>query len=228
VSRHYDPYWLCFDAETYEFHARLIAEAEAKEERLALGARREALAGVTEFVIFTGDHPGLFARLAGALSLSGASVVDAKIFTTSDGHALDVFRLRDPGGGSFEDYGRMERLKRTILKTLGGEILPRSVLAEKPLGKREAAFRIATNVNFDNEASATSTVIEVESIDKVGLLYEITRTLSDMGLSISSAIVTTYGELAVDVFYVRDGFGHKVTQPARLKQIEARLSAVLD
>ena len=81
---------------------------------------------------------------------------------------------------------------------------------------------------FDNEASTVSTVIEVESLDRVGLLYEITRTLFVTGLSISSAIVATYGELAVDVFYIRDGFGHKVVHPERLAAIEERLMKALE
>ncbi|MEE8440065.1 MAG: HD domain-containing protein, partial [Micropepsaceae bacterium] len=228
VSRQYDSYWLAFDADAYEFHARLIAEAEAGDEKLAMGSRIDALPGVTEFVMFTGDHPGLFARLAGAFSLSGYSIVDAKIFTTSDGHAIDVFRVRDPGAGAYTDPGRVERLKQMILKTLAGKILPHTVLAERTPGKRQAAFDVSLKVNFDNEASGMSTVIEVESADKIGLLYEITRVLSDMGLGISAAIVTTYGELAVDVFYVRDGFGHKVTRPERLKEIENRLVKALE
>ncbi len=228
VSRQYDSYWLAFDADAYEFHARLVAQAEAGDEKLAMGSRIDALPGVTEFVMFTGDHPGLFARLAGAFSLSGHSIVDAKIFTTSDGHAIDVFRVRDSGAGAFTDPGRVARLKQMILKTLAGKILPHSVLAERMPGKRQAAFDVALKVNFDNEASGMSTVIEVESADKIGLLYEITRILSDMGLGISAAIVTTYGELAVDVFYVRDGFGHKVTRPERLKEIENRLVKALE
>ena len=228
LSRHYDTYWLAFDAEAHEFHARLMAEADGKGEKLALGSRPDAMPGVTGIVVYTGDHPGLFSRLSGAISVSGGSIAGAKIFTTSDGYALDVFWVRDTEGGTFGDTGRIARLKATILKTLGGEILPRKVLAARPMGKRESAFKIASKVNFDNEASAVSTVVEVESLDRVGLLYEITRALSDMGLSISSAIITTYGELAVDVFYVRDGFGHKVTQDARIKAIEARLMKALE
>jgi len=91
-----------------------------------------------------------------------------------------------------------------------------------------AAFKTRAKVIFDNEASVASTVIEVESLDRVGLLYEITRTLFQAGLSISSAIVATYGELAVDVFYVRDVFGHKVTHPERLAAIEERLMKALN
>jgi [protein-PII] uridylyltransferase len=71
-------------------------------------------------------------------------------------------------------------------------------------------------------------VVEVESLDRVGLLYEITRALFNEGLSISSSVIATYGELAVDTFYVRDVFGHKVTHPEKLAAIEARLMKALD
>jgi [protein-PII] uridylyltransferase len=223
VSRHYGAYWTQFDAADLEFQARLIQEADAKSETLAIGARSSGSEAVTDVVIYTPDHPGLFSRLAGAISLSNGSIVGAKIFTTTDGWALDVFRVQDAAGGAFGDGGRLERLKQTTLKTLAGEILPRAALAKRMPGRRLAAFKTRSRVNFDNEASATSTVIEVESLDRVGLLYAVTRAIFEMGLSISSAVVVTYGELAVDVFYVRDGYGHKVRHPERLAAIEAHL-----
>jgi len=228
LSRHYDNYWLAFSAEELEFHARLMRNADAKRDKLALGAREDAASGITEIVIYTPDHPGLFSRLAGAMSISNGSIAGAKIFTTSDGYALDVFRVQDASGGPFGDGGRIDRLKQTIARTLAGEIKPRELLAKRPQGKRAAAFRRASRVLFDNEASVASTVVEVESTDRVGLLYDITRALFEAGLSISSAIVATYGELAVDVFYVRDGFGHKIANPNRLGDIEARLMKTLE
>jgi [protein-PII] uridylyltransferase len=139
-----------------------------------------------------------------------------------------VFRVQDATGGPFGDGGRVERLKQTIARTLAGEIHPRAVLAKRPPGRRAAAFKTPSRVNFDNEGSTVSTVIEVESVDRVGLLYEITRALFETGMSISSAIIATYGELAVDTFYVRDVFGHKVTHPQRLASIEARLMNALE
>jgi [protein-PII] uridylyltransferase len=202
--------------------------ADEKNEKLAVGARSDASNTVTEIVIYTPDHAGLFSRLAGAISMSNGSILGAKIFTTSDGYALDMFQVQDASGGPFGDGGRIERLRQTIIKTLGGQILPRAVLAKRPPGRRAAAFKTQSRVNFDNEASAVSTVIEVESVDRVGLLYEITRAVFETGLSISSAVVATYGELAVDTFYVRDGFGHKVTHTERLAQIEARLIKALE
>ena len=81
---------------------------------------------------------------------------------------------------------------------------------------------------FDNEASLFSTLIEVEGADRPGLLYEVTRALFESGLSISSAIIATYGERAVDVFYVRDQFGHRVMHPERIAAVEAQLMAALE
>jgi [protein-PII] uridylyltransferase len=228
LTRHYDAYWLSFDAEEHEFHARLVRDADAKDEKITVGARADASGTVTEIVVYTPDHAGLFSRLAGAISISNGSILGAKIFTTSDGWALDMFRVQDASGAQFGDGGRIERLKQTILKTLAGQILPRAVLAKRPPGRRAAAFKTRSRVNFDNEASMASTLVEVESLDRVGLLYEITRTLFEAGLSISSAVIATYGELAVDTFYVRDGFGHKVRHPERLAAVEARLMKALD
>jgi [protein-PII] uridylyltransferase len=228
ASRHYDAYWLAFDPDELEFHARLIRRAGERREMLAIDARADPSNTLTEIVIYTPDHPGLFSRLAGAISVSNGSIVGAKIFTTTDGYALDVFRVQDASGGPFGDGGRIERLRQTMEKTLKGEILPRAVFAKRMPGRRAAAFKTRSRVIFDNEASTVSTVIEVESLDRVGLLYEITRSLFEMGLGISSAIVATYGELAVDVFYIRDIFGHKVTHPERLAAIEARLMKALE
>ncbi|HMI96159.1 MAG TPA: [protein-PII] uridylyltransferase [Micropepsaceae bacterium] len=228
LSRHYDSYWLAFDTDELEFHARLMRAADEKNEQVVVGTRGDSSNSVSEIVVYTPDHPGLFSRLAGAISISNGSIVGAKIFTTSDGYAVDVFQVQDAVGGPFGDGGRIERLKQTIIKTLTGEIKPRAVLAKRAPGRRAAAFKTPPRVNFDNEASTVSTVIEVESLDRVGLLYEITRTLFEAGMSISSAIVATYGELAVDTFYVRDVFGHKVTHPERLASIEARLMKALE
>ena len=228
LSRHYDAYWLAFGADELAWHARLMRDADAKGDKLTVGATEDEASGITEIVIYTPDHPGLFSRLAGAISVSNGSIAGAKIFTTSDGYALDVFRVQDASGGPFGDGGRIDRLKQTIAKTLSGEIKPRELLAKRPQAKRAAAFQRGSRVQFDNDASIASTVIEVESTDRIGLLYDITRVLFEAGLSISSAVVVTYGELAVDVFYVRDGFGHKLANAARRADIEARLIKMLE
>lgn len=230
TTRHYDPYWLAFDEVAYERQARLMAEADAKGELLAMTAMSDAFHAVTEVTIYTPDHPGLFSKLAGAIAASGGSIVDAKAFTTTDGFALDVFWVQDAEGGPFGDPARVARLRQTIEKTLSGEIAPRQLIAQRTTTrkKRLAAFKVPPRVGFDNEASTTSTVVEVEGLDRQGFLYDVTQALFESGLSISSSIVATYGERAIDVFYVRDGFGHKIMHPNRLKSVETRLLKALE
>jgi [protein-PII] uridylyltransferase len=229
LSRHYDPYWLAFDDAAYERQARLMARADASSELLSMLTQSDATRAATEVTIYTPDHPGLFSKLAGAIAVSGGSIVDAKAFTTSDGFALDVFWIQDADGETFADPSRLARLRRTIEKTLSGETSPKRVLAQRPARKkRVAAFNIRPRIGFDNEASTTATVVEVEGPDRQGFLYDVTQALFEIGLSISSSIVATYGERAIDVFYVRDGFGHKITHPDRLKSVEERLLKVLD
>jgi [protein-PII] uridylyltransferase len=223
VARHYDAYWLAFDDTAHEHHARLLADADIKGELIVLSAQSDAFRAVTEVTIYTPDHPGLFSKLAGAIAVSGGSIVDARAFTTSDGFALDVFSVQDAEGVPFGDDERIARLRQTIEKTLSGTIAPKKVLGERPIRKRARAFKVNPRVGFDNEASTTATVIEVEGLDRQGFLYDVTQALFESGLSISSSIVATYGERAVDVFYVRDGFGHKIGHPDRIASIEVRL-----
>ena len=227
LARHYDAYWVAFDESAQERHARMMSEADAAGQLLALAADSNDFRAVTEIVIYTPDHPGLFSQLAGAISISGGSIVDAKAFTTADGFALDVFSVQDAEGGPFGDSNRVNRLRHAIERTLAGEMWPRSLFAKRAPSRRKSAFKVNPRVHFDNEASATATVVEVEGLDRAGLLYEVTHAIFESGLQISSAMIATYGERAVDVFYVRDGFGHKVGHPERLAAIEARLKKAL-
>jgi [protein-PII] uridylyltransferase len=228
LSRHYDNYWLGFNEAMLEHNARLTAGADSRGELLALSAESDDFRAVTEIVIYTPDHPGLFSKLAGAIAVSGGSIVDAKAFTTTDGFALDVFSVQDAEGGPFGDPARVERLRQTIDKVLSGEIRPRTVLESRARKTRASAFKVQPRVSFDNEASTTASVLEVEGLDRQGLLYDVTHAIFESGLSISSSIVATYGERAVDTFYVRDGFGHKIVHPERLKSVEARVAKALE
>jgi [protein-PII] uridylyltransferase len=223
LNRHYDSYWLAFEADAHERHARLIASADERKQLFAFAADSNEARAVTEVIVYTPDHPGVFARISGAIAASGGSIVDAKAFTTTDGFALDVFSVLDAEGGPFGDAPRIQRLKQTIEKTLTGEIVPRKLIASRAGKSRASAFKVPSRVNFDNEASTTATVLEVRGLDRPGFLYDVATAIFESGLSISSAMIATYGERAVDVFYVRDGFGHKVKHPDRLRTIEARL-----
>lgn len=225
----YPGYWLTFDTETHARHARLVFAAEdtaSPEERvLALETRVDSARGVTEVLVHATDHPGLFREIAGAMALAGASIVDAKIFTLTNGLALDTFTVQSAEGEVLEQPARLARLKTTIEQTLMGEVDLRGELARKAprLPARTQSFHVPPRVLFHLDASTTHTVIEVNGRDRSGFLYSVTDALTEMNLQIASARVNTYGERVVDVFYVKDIFGMKVTHPAKLRQIKKDL-----
>ena len=204
-----------------------MAQADAQNQLLTLEAVSSDFRDVTEVIVYTPDNAGLFSLFAGAIAMAGGSIVDAKAFTTSDGFALDVFSIQDAEGGVFGDAERLSRLRAAIEKTLRGEIRPGKSLTGKAQKTRASAFSIRPKIHFDNEASRIASVIEVECLDRPGLLYDVTQAIFESGLSISTAMVATYGERAVDVFYVRDGFGHKIVHPTRLEAVEKRLRVAL-
>ena len=136
--------------------------------------------------------------------------------------------MQDADGEPFEDKERLSRLRQSIEKTLRGEVWPRRALNNKrPLRTKANAFKVRPKVHFDNEASQIASVIEVEGLDRPGFLYDVTQALFEAGLSISASMIATYGERAVDVFYVRDGFGHKIRHPQRIADVTERLKKAL-
>jgi len=227
-DRNYPSYWLSLDADTQARQARLVRAADVTGERLKIDSRIDRFRAVTELTLYAPDHPGLFAGVAGAMAVSGASIVDARIFTTSDGMALDTFWIQTTDGRAFDEPERIAKLTATITRTLTGGFRPAMALAKRPaMAARTAVFRVEPRVLIDNRASNTFTVIEVNARDRQGLLYDVTRTLAEQRLSIGSARISTYGERAVDVFYVKDLFGLKVLQPQRLESIKDALLAAL-
>ncbi|NLI26759.1 MAG: [protein-PII] uridylyltransferase [Acetobacter sp.] len=227
----YAGYWLSFDLETQLRHARLIRNAEARKAALTIDAEPLPSRGVTEITIYTADHPGLFARIAGALSLAGASIVDARIHTFSNGMALDTLWIQDATGDTFDEPQRLERLISVAEDALRGNInLEEQIAKMAParLSSRTRAIHVPPRVVIDNRASSTFTVIEINSRDRPGLLHDVANTLRELKLQIASAHITTYGVRAVDVFYVKDLFGLKVTEDTRLREITARLRLQLE
>jgi [protein-PII] uridylyltransferase len=228
AARGYPSYWLSFDTAAHLHHARLLREAEENGTPLTVDVVADAFRSVTEVTIYTADHPGLFARIAGAMAMSGANIVDARIFTMANGMALDSFWIQDVEGGAFDRPDRVRRLRATIEQVLSGRRRPARELQGKRSGPARAQiFKVAPRVLIDNDASATHTVIEVNGRDRPGFLYDVTWTLTELSLQISSAKISTYGARAVDVFYVKDLFGLKVTNDTKLTQIRARLSEVV-
>jgi len=226
VDRAYPSYWLNFNTEVHARHARLMRRADEEGVPLTVETKVHGFRSVTEVTIYAPDHPGLFAGITGAMAVCGASIVDARIFTTKNGMVLDTFWIQGSDGKSFDKPKRLEKLTETIEMTLTRDFKPARELAERARTarpSRTAVFKVEPRVLFDNRASATYTVIEINARDRLGLLFDITRALAALKLAIGSARVSTYGESAIDVFYVKDLFGMKVWDEARLEQIRIEL-----
>jgi [protein-PII] uridylyltransferase len=164
------------------------------------------------------------------MTVSGANIVDARIFTTSDGMAVDVFWLQDDNGEPIAGETALKRLSKRVEQVMSGEIKLSQALRQRrgKLPTRAQVFTVEPLIVFDNEASNTHTVIEVNARDRPALLHDLTRACFDLSLTIAHARIATYGERAVDVFYVKDLFGMKVTHPGKRKAIEARLRQAID
>jgi [protein-PII] uridylyltransferase len=228
LARGVASYWLAFDPAALARHARLVRAAEAEERELSLETRVDRWRAVTEVTIYTPDRYGLFSLLAGAIAACGGNIVDARIFTLTNGMALDIFWVQDAEGGPFERPDRLARLSATMEHTLAGRPLPDLDQKLSHFKSRFDVFPVVPRVLIDNNASATHTVIEVNGRDRPGLLYRLTSALTELKLQISSAKISTFGQRAVDVFYVKDLYGLKVEAEPRLKSIRARLLQALE
>ena len=228
-ARGYAPYWLSFPPETLVRQAELVRGAERDKQPLAIEHRVDVERSVTEVTIYTLDTHGLFARLAGAMAISGANIVDAKIFTLANGMALDTFWLQDLEGKPFDGPQRLARLAARVELALSNRLDVQRELDSQRASwpKRDRVFTVEPRVLIDNNASDTFTVIEVNGRDRPGFLHVVTRALTRVNLQIASAHVTTYGERAVDVFYVKDLFGLKVVNQEKLKQVATAVETAI-
>jgi [protein-PII] uridylyltransferase len=227
----YPGYWLSFDTDTHVRHARMVRDAEGRQAPLTVETEPLPQRAVTEVTVYAADHPGLFSRIAGALAVAGASIVDARIHTMTNGMALDTFWVQDAAGGAFDQPHRLAKLYVLVEQALSGHLrlsqeIPR--MAQALVGRRMRAIHVPPRVVVDNRASNSHTVLEVNGRDRPGLLHDVTSAISEQGLQIASAHVTTYGVRAVDVFYVKDVFGLKVDNERKLAILRDALLEALN
>jgi [protein-PII] uridylyltransferase len=229
IERHYPDYWLRTEPKRRVYHARLLKKAEAEGKNFAAGQKTDAFTEITELTVFAPNHPRLLSMLAGACAANGANIVGAHVTTTRDGFALDTFLLARELGLDDDELRRAKRIEETIERLLRGDTWVRQLLEKRrPTPPRVEAFTVPPEVYVNNTLSDAYTVIEVTGRDRTGLLYELTNALSDLSLDITSAHVTTFGEKAVDVFYVTDLTSKKIESETRQQTIKDRLLQILE
>ena len=217
-----ESYWIAEPVEVIA--ANLVHIQKAGDAPLHIAAVPDDDRGATLVMVLAADHPGLFYRIAGGIHLAGGNIIDARIHTTRDGLALDNFLVQDPLGRPFAEAGQIDRLTRAIEDALANrqKLLPKLEARALPRARAEA-FRVAPNVFIDNKASNRFTVIEVNAQDRPALLNQLAYALFQSKVTVHSAHVATYGERAVDTFYVTDLIGDKIDSAARVKGLEKRL-----
>ncbi len=224
-----------FDLKRHAIIARMVREAEKSGQPLLMDTYHDYPRSITDIILCAHDQPGLFSKVAGAMSLSGANIINAKAFTLKNGLAIDVFQVQDATGNVFDRPDRLAKMSVYLEQTLSGEMEPAQKFAQKSISRMPAQNRqsgrsgvpMMGQVYIDNEASNICTVIEMMARDRTGFLYEVTRTLTEIGLAIVTAHISTYGTQVADVFYVKDSFGMKITHEGRLKQIREALEETL-
>ena len=224
IVRQYPAYWLKVDLPHKVSHARFLKSAQEADKAVATGVGFDTARGVTELTVLAPDHPRLLSVIAGACAAAGANIVDAQIFTTTDGLALDTIAVSREFEHNEDEARRAVRIADSIERALRGELRLPEVMAKRAGRKgRIKAFAIEPEVQINNQWSNRFTVVEVTGLDRPGLLYALTATISKLSLNIASAHVATFGERVVDVFYVTDLLGAQITSPSRQAAIKRAL-----
>jgi [protein-PII] uridylyltransferase len=184
--------------------------------------------GYNAVKVCTWDRAGLFSKIAGSFSVTGLNILSAQIFTRTDGIVLDTFFVIDARTGNLSGAEQRDKFESVLNRALSGEGVDfhSMILKQKLVRPAYHAYtgeKIPTQIRFDNDASETRTLIEIETEDRIGLLYEISQTFSELDLDISAAKISTEKGAAIDTFYIRELEGSKVVSPERHRAIERRL-----
>jgi [protein-PII] uridylyltransferase len=220
-----DSYWLAEPPAWQLANARQVATAEAHfgDARPAVAVEDDSESGATRVSVFVTDREGLFYRICAGLAAAGANIIDARIHTTRDGMALDNLLVLDGRGRSYADRRLRGRLVKAVEAALSSDSAP-SLPGMEPQ-PRSAAFDVAPSVAIAERASTRTTVVEVNARDRPGLLAGLAHAIHRRGLIVHSAHIATYGERAVDVFYLagRDGkkLGSDEVEDLRAALLEA-------
>jgi [protein-PII] uridylyltransferase len=229
AARHYPAYWLKVDLARQIAQAKLLYAMASDVRSLATEVATDSFRGVTELTIVAPDHPRLLSIIAGVCASAGCNIVDAQIFTTTDGLALDTIFISRAFERDEDELRRAARVAKGIEQALRGEIrLGEMVAAKRGSDARTEAFALAPDVTISNNLSNRFTVLEVSGLDRPGLLFDLTAVLSRLNLNIGSAHIVTFGEKAVDAFYVTDLTGSKIVSPARQATMKRNILAIFE
>ncbi len=220
-------YFLSNPPENLIMHIKILSQL--KDKGFIIETEHIAEKGYTAVVVCTHDTPGLFSKFAGVMASNNVNIIKAQINTSRDGVALDVFYVNNPIGGLITEKTKWDRIQKDFKDVLEGTVRVDRLVKKRKISMLDRKFKpkVSTRIGIDNIVSDDFTVIDIHAQDRVGHLYMVTNALSDLGLYICISKISTNGDEAVDVFYVRDIFGHKIADEGKMKKIEDTLYKVL-
>jgi len=187
--------------------------------------------GFSVFTIATRDMPALFAKITGVMAANGVNILGAQIHTSNNGKVLDILQVNAPQGFLITDANRWKRIESDMQSVLEGKVQVQTLVEKRKkniFAEEKPKPIFPARVEIDNEVSVDYSVIDIYTHDKIGLLYSITATLSQLGLYIGVAKISTKVDQVADVFYVRDIFGHKILSEDKLAEIKRKLLEAIE
>ena len=183
----------------------------------------------TEIIVYTKDRPGLLFKLSGAISVSGFNVIEAKASTLKNGMALDILYVRDLNNSMLDSLYHFRGLEEVLYKVLLNKFeLSKKINIEKKKYALKNLFNINTKIFVDNITSKKHTILEVNTFDRIGLIYDLTKRLYKQDLVISSAKIITIGKGASQIFYIQDLKGKKIISNKRINKLKVNILSLLN
>ena len=226
IRSHGDQYWLGLGNEIISRHALMYLEDFHSNPIISI--YNEEGIETTEVSIMSKDSLGLFTKLTGAFASMDINIVNAKIFTNLDGIAVDVLWIQDSNNQPIDENGRIDRIKSNIIRFIDEEKTIEDVALGSFQDKRINAFNVPVSIKIMNDISSDYSVIEASGKDRPGILYNLAKGLNELNLILFRAQVATFGERAVDVFYVLDSNNQRIIDRDLKISIIKKLSEVFE
>lgn len=199
------------------------------DEKKVVTAVREMRGGFSELIVCARDVHGLYWRIAGTLTARGINILSSNVYTTRTGLALEVYRVATPPGEPPDRERTWAAFRESLERVLAGELRVEDLVRRRrrPVGAPATPSRLPPSVDVSNDESDFYTIVDVAANDRLGLLYDLTRTLAEHGLEIYVSKATTVLDQVADTFYVKDADGRKLTDPERVEALRRALLAAV-
>ncbi len=215
---------------SWEIKEHVALELARGDDTVAIKVTHDIDAEYTSLTISTLDVPGLFSMITGVMAANGINILGAQIYTRSNGFALDILHVNKPIGGVIDDPVKWQKVQDDLTSVLEGRVKVANLVKKRQKTRALPGHRLPrfpNRVEFDSDVSREHTVIDIFAHDEVGLLYRITRTLAELGLYIHVAKISTKVDQVSDTFYVKDIFGQKIKDQAKLEDVRRALLACM-